>query len=148
MARNKFRPSRKFVGTTIQAIALHSGGVWYRRVTDGENIPLAEGKVLDVQPGDMVRRADVRRGNCRVLVTITLPFREIAGCRMTRRFNATRMALRATAEKHLARDYQLIKTVGADGYPEWIATCMMMDRDAIAFRSDWIGDVKIDMGGI
>lgn len=148
MARNKFRPSRKFVGTTIQAIALHSGGVWYRRVTDGENIPLAEGKVLDVQPGDMVRRADVRRGNCRVLVTITLPFRGIAGKRLTSSFNGMTKALSCLVDEHNARDYKLIKTVGADGYPEWIATCMMMDRDAIAFRSVWRGDVKIDMGGI
>ena len=144
MSRHKFRPTRKWVETSIKVITDPNG-------TSVVHVPAGEkpdGVVIASMPGDMVKRADVRRGNCRVLVTITLPFREIAGKRLTSQFSLMTKALAHRVAEHNARDYQLIKTVGADGYPEWIATCMMMDRDAIAFRNDWRGDVKIDMGKI
>ena len=139
--RTKYRPTRKWVDTSIKLVIGRTGTA-FQRVPAGER---PDGIVCFTMPDNQIRKGNVLRQNTRIAVTLILPdYRENESKTKASRFKRCCDRIRHLVREHKGEDMTMEKEPLADGQIRWHVRCRMLTNKAVAFQACWTGNVHLE----
>lgn len=143
MARTKFRPTRKWMDSSIKLVVGHNGTEW-RRIPAGEKID-SPVKPLFSMPDNKIRKGNVIRPNGTIEVEVFFPPLPTASNNAKRSLLGKLSKLRYVVADHGGKGLVFSEEPMANGVLCWRARFKCLADKAILFQQAWTGKVTLQM---